>query len=52
MKSAGQSRATTVLFFLFFLGLAVTVFALVDLHWTHSVFVKEHAASRSQQERP
>jgi S1-C subfamily serine protease len=31
------SRVPTVLFVLFFLGFALTLFAVVDLHWTHWV---------------
>ena len=50
MADKGQSRATLVLFFLFFLGLAVTLSALVDLHWTHYVFAKKQAAAHLKQE--
>jgi len=32
------ARAAIVLFLLFFLGLAVTLFAFIDLRWTHWVF--------------
>jgi hypothetical protein len=35
------SRATLFLVLLFFLGLAVTVGALIDLRWTHLVIAKE-----------
>jgi hypothetical protein len=38
MTQPSQGRATAVLFFLFFLGLAVTLFAFIDLRWTHVVF--------------
>ena len=31
------SRVPAVLFILFFLGFAVTLFAFIDLHWTHSL---------------
>lgn len=33
--------AAALLFFLFFLGFGVTVFAFVDLQWTHTVMVKD-----------
>jgi len=51
-KNDGQGRATTILFCLFFLGLVVTIFALVDLHWTHRVLVKEQPPTHARQERP
>jgi hypothetical protein len=35
-----SGRATLLLCLLFFLGLAMTLFAFVDLNWTHRVFVK------------
>lgn len=34
-----SGRPTLLLFFLFFLGLAITLFVFVDLNWTHRVFV-------------
>lgn len=40
MARSSPARALTVLFLLFFLGLAVTVFAFVDLQWTHAVLVR------------
>jgi len=40
-----SSRASAVLFVLFFLGFAVTLFAFVDLHWTH--WLLEHAGHAS-----
>lgn len=52
MKTDGQGRATTILFILFFLGLTVTILAIIDLHWTHRVFVKEQPATHAKQERP
>ena len=50
MDDKSQSRATLILFFLFFLGLAVTLSALVDLQWTHYVLVKKPAAAHVKQE--
>ena len=35
-----SGRATRLLFFLFFLGLVMTLFAFVDLNWTHRVLVE------------
>lgn len=40
MAQPRPARAAFVLFLLFFLGLAVTLLAFVDLQWTHAVFVK------------
>ncbi len=40
MTANPSGRATSLLAFLFFLGLAMTLFAFVDLNWTHRVFVK------------
>ncbi|HEU4887809.1 MAG TPA: hypothetical protein VFV49_07990 [Thermoanaerobaculia bacterium] len=40
MAVNASGRPTLLLFFLFFLGLAMTLFAFVDLNWTHRVFVK------------
>lgn len=51
MKTDRQGRATTILFLLFFLGLTVTIFALIDLHWTHRVLVKEQPPTHAKQER-
>jgi len=50
MNDKGQSRATLILFFLFFLGLTVTLSALVDLRWTHLLLVKDSAAAHPKQE--
>lgn len=50
MQDKGQSRATLVLFLLFFLGLAVTLAAVVDLHWTHFVLVRSPAPRHLRQE--
>ena len=50
MSANPQSRATLLLFFLFFLGFAVTLAALVDLHWTHLVLVRDAAVARARQE--
>ena len=50
MNDKGQKRATLLLFFLFFLGFAVTLSAVVDLQWTHAVLVKESAAAHTKQE--
>lgn len=41
MARPSQGRAAAVLFFLFFLGLAVTLLAFIDLRWTHAVFVDD-----------
>lgn len=41
MSRTASGRATVLLFLLFFSGFAVTLFAFVDLHWTHRVLVKE-----------
>lgn len=51
MRSTTSGRATLVLVLLFFLGLAVTAFAFVDLQWTHLLIVKNstRAGSRSSQ---
>ena len=38
------AHATALLFSLFFLGLLVTVFAYVDVEWTHWLFVKDRAS--------
>jgi hypothetical protein len=51
MADKRQNRAALVLFFLFFLGLAVTLSALVDLHWTHYVFAKKPATAHLKQEQ-
>jgi hypothetical protein len=50
MNDHAQSRATLLLFFLFFLGFAVTLAALIDLHWTHRVLVRDSAVARARQE--
>jgi hypothetical protein len=50
MSDQPQSRATLLLFFLFFLGFAVTLAALIDLHWTHWILVRETAVARVRQE--
>jgi S1-C subfamily serine protease len=47
MIKTSPRRAAFLLFFLFFLGLAVTAFAFVDLNWTHWVLVREKAAGRA-----
>ena len=44
MAMNASGRPTLLLFFLFFLGLAMTLFAFVDLNWTHRVLVKPAAA--------
>lgn len=40
MAKKTDSPASTVFFLLFFFGLAVTVFAIVDLHWMHRVLIR------------
>jgi hypothetical protein len=45
MAMNASGRANLLLFFLFFLGLAMTLFAFVDLTWTHRVFVKPAPAA-------
>jgi hypothetical protein len=47
-----SSRATRLLFFLFFCGLALTVLVFIDLQWTHRVLVKSTSASPSTAARP
>lgn len=49
MNDKGQSRATFLLFLLFFLGLAVTLSAFIDVHWTH-VVIRDPAIARAKQE--
>lgn len=46
MNDKSQSRASLFLFLLFFLGLAITVFAVVDLQWTHRFLVKTAPPAR------
>jgi len=52
MSDRAQSRATILLFFLFFFGFAITLMAVIDLHWTHRLLVKESTAAHAKQERP
>ena len=40
MASHKPARAASLLFFLFFVGFAVTLFAFIDLQWTHWVIVQ------------
>jgi hypothetical protein len=51
MNDRAQSRATILLFFLFFFGFAVTLLAVIDLHWTHRLFVRDAVAAHARQER-
>jgi hypothetical protein len=51
MNENSQSRATLLLFLLFFLGLSVALFALIDLNWTHRVLVKDSAPAHATRER-
>jgi hypothetical protein len=51
MNDRAQSRATILLFFLFFFGFAVTLLAVIDLHWTHRLLVRESAGTHAGQER-
>jgi|GEM_PF-3529494 len=51
MNDRAQSRATLLLFFLFFFGFAVTVLAVVDLQWTHRLLVRDAVAAHLRQER-
>ncbi len=46
MSRNTPARAALVLFFLFFLGLAVTLLALIDLNWTHRLLVKDSPAPK------
>jgi hypothetical protein len=41
MDRTVPARVAILLFFLFFFGLAVTLLALIDLHWTHRLFARE-----------
>ena len=50
MARNARTRATLLLFLLFFLGLAVTAFAFVDLHWTHWLLVKRASSTRASVE--
>jgi|GraSoiStandDraft_5_1057265.scaffolds.fasta_scaffold1292597_2 hypothetical protein len=51
MSDRGQSRATILLFFLFFFGFAVTLLAVIDLQWTHRLLVRDAVAAHVRQER-
>jgi len=51
MNDRGQSRATILLFFLFFFGFAVTLMAVIDLQWTHRLLVRDAVAAHARQER-
>lgn len=46
MRRTSSGRAAALLFFLFFLGLAVSVFAFVDLQWTHTLLVQQSAVPK------
>jgi len=48
MGGISPARAALLLFFLFFLGFAVTLLAFVDLHWTHRLLVQDAAGKSSQ----
>lgn len=47
MGRNAPARAALLLFFLFFLGLAVTLLALIDLHWTHRLLVKDSPSRKT-----
>lgn len=47
MAMNASARPTLLLFLLFFLGLAMTLFAFVDLNWTHRVLVKPSSPAPS-----
>jgi S1-C subfamily serine protease len=47
MARTASGRAAFLLFLLFFLGLAVTTFAFVDLQWTHRLLVKGTSSKRA-----
>jgi S1-C subfamily serine protease len=49
-RKHAPGRASLFLFVLFFLGLAVTAFAFVDLNWTHWLLVKEKRAAVEPQQ--
>jgi hypothetical protein len=51
MSDRAESRATILLFFLFFFGFAVTVLAVIDLQWTHRLLVRDAIAAHVRQER-
>ncbi|HYC60692.1 MAG TPA: hypothetical protein VEK79_14095 [Thermoanaerobaculia bacterium] len=54
MSRNASGRAAVLLFFLFFLGWAVTVLAWIDLQWTHQLLVDESRqtpAARGNAER-
>lgn len=46
MRRTTPGRAAALLFFLFFFGLIVSVFAFVDLQWTHQVLVQSTVPKR------
>jgi hypothetical protein len=52
MSDRTQSRATILLFFLFFFGFAITFLAVIDLQWMHRVLVRDAVAAHARQERP
>jgi hypothetical protein len=51
MSDRAQSRATALLFCLFFFGFAITLLAVIDLQWTHRLLVHDAVAARVRQER-
>jgi hypothetical protein len=51
MSDRTQSHATVLLFFLFFFGFAVSLLAVIDLHWTHRLLVRDSAVVHARRER-
>jgi S1-C subfamily serine protease len=49
MASKRPARAVFVLGLMFFLGLAVTAIAFVDLQWTHAILIENSLTGRSKQ---
>lgn len=47
MAGTSKNSAAILLFFLFFLGCAVTLLAWIDLQWTHRVLVNDAPASKT-----
>lgn len=46
MARNSSARAISLLVILFFLGFAITIFAFVDLNWTHWILVKDRSSSK------
>src|ERR1700742_275978 len=46
-RTSSTGRSSSVLFLLFFFGLAVTAFAFVDVQWTHWIITRTRQTSSS-----